>query len=66
MKKYKDDRRNKVCLKYVNGEMTQAELAYEEGISISTISKWLAPYRKDDPKFFVRRAQRIRKERENG
>ena len=66
MKKYNDNRKKKVCLKYINGEMTQAELAYEEGISISTISKWLAPYRKDDPKFFVRRAQRIRKARENG
>jgi len=60
---YPEERKNRVCKKYVEGTMTQAELAYEEGISISTISRWLAEYREDDPKKFVRRAQKIRKMR---
>ena len=60
MKRYSDDYKKKICEEYLNTNITQLELSLKYGVSCSSISKWLAPYRRDDKKKFVRLAQKKR------
>ena len=63
MKRYSDSFKNRVCEEYQRGGVTQAELWEKYGVSVSSISKWLARHRQGDSKKFVRRAQKNRRER---
>jgi len=63
MQRYSDEFKRRVCEEYLEGNITQVELWEKYGVSVSTISRWLAQYRRGDNKKFVRRAQKNRKGR---